>query len=131
MMIGAGRIKRRAATRTARFAVQIFPNGEFPLAGAAQNRALLPFCAGPNYNRVPRQRNVTILTSIVNAAALHFDCDNVQRGAVVRAAGLRIEIDAANFPSWVEALRSHVTCGIGRAYLTWALGLLQPRINLL
>ena len=42
------------------------------------------------------QRDMAILTSIVNAAALHFDCDNIDRLAVVGATGLRINIDSTD-----------------------------------
>ena len=39
---------------------------------------------------------VAILAGIVDAAALHFDGDNVRGTAVVLAASLRVEIAAAH-----------------------------------
>lgn len=37
---------------------------------------------------------MAILTGIVEAAALHFDGNDIQRGVVVRAARLRVNIDS-------------------------------------
>jgi hypothetical protein len=42
-----------------------------------------------------RQCRVTIFARIVDAAALHFDRDNVGRPVVMPAASLGVEIDAA------------------------------------
>jgi hypothetical protein len=40
---------------------------------------------------------VAILAGIIDAAALHPDRDDVESGSIVSAAGLRIQIDSANF----------------------------------
>jgi hypothetical protein len=43
-----------------------------------------------------RERNMTILASIVDAAAPHLDRNNIRRRAVVRAPRLRINLDPAH-----------------------------------
>jgi hypothetical protein len=40
---------------------------------------------------------MAILAGIVNAAAFHFDCDDIKLAPVMGAASLRIQIDSANF----------------------------------
>lgn len=94
MVVRAGRIKPRSASRTVRIALQIRLNGQFFFASAAQDSRLLPFAARPNLNRMPRQCYVAILTSIVKSAALDLDGDDVERRVVVHTTGLGIEIEA-------------------------------------
>lgn len=43
------------------------------------------------------ERDMAVFAGIVKAAALHFDCDNVHRLAVVGATSLRINTDSTNF----------------------------------
>jgi hypothetical protein len=43
------------------------------------------------------ERGVTVFTGVVNAAALHFYGDNVERTLIVAAASLRVEINSAHF----------------------------------
>lgn len=43
-----------------------------------------------------RERDVAVFASVVNAAAFHPDGDDVGGGMVMEAAGLRIEVEAAN-----------------------------------
>lgn len=43
---------------------------------------------------------MTVFAGVVEAAAFHFDGDDVERGMVMKAAGLEIEIQAADF--WIE-----------------------------
>jgi hypothetical protein len=40
---------------------------------------------------------MAILACVVNAAALHFDCDDIDRLVEVCAPGLGIDIDPADF----------------------------------
>lgn len=39
---------------------------------------------------------MAVLAGVVKAAAFHFDGDDVERGMVMKAAGFRIEIQAAD-----------------------------------
>jgi len=43
-----------------------------------------------------RERDVAVFASVVDAAALHLDGDDVGGGVVMEAAGLRIEVEAVN-----------------------------------
>src|SRR5260370_28894904 len=78
MMRPAPRIERHFANRTPRLALQIFANGQLHPACPAQNRPLLPFLARPNRYRMPRQRNMALLASIVDPAAPHLDAGNIR-----------------------------------------------------
>jgi hypothetical protein len=40
---------------------------------------------------------VAVFAGVVDAAAFHFDGDDVERGVVMEAAGLGIELEAADF----------------------------------
>ncbi len=103
----APRIEPRAASRTTRLAAQILPNRQLRAASPAQNRPLLPLAARPNRNRMPRQRNMAILASVVHAAALHLDRDNIRRRVIVHTPRLRVEIDSAHDWRLLSALISH------------------------
>src|SRR5260370_19463727 len=103
----APRIDPRAESRTTRLAAQILPNRQLRTACPAQNRPLLPLAARPNRNRMPRQRNMAILASVVHAAALHLDRDNIRRRVIVHTPRLRVEIDSAHEWRLLSALISH------------------------
>lgn len=96
MVMGAGGIEGGAAVRAAGIAMQIFVNGQFPFAGAAQNGGLMEFGAGPDGNRVVGQGDVAVLAGVVETAAVHLDGDDVDWRVEVGAAGLRIEVKAAD-----------------------------------
>jgi len=97
MMRPAPRIEPRAASRTTRLAAQILPNRQLRAASPAQNRPLLPLAARPNRNRMPRQRNMAILASVVHAAALHLDCDNIRRRVIVHTPRLQTNSELPRF----------------------------------
>jgi len=103
----APRIKSRPASRTPRLALQIFQNRHLRPASPAQNRPLVPFPARPNRYRMPRQRNMAILASIVDPATPHLDRYNIHRRVVVHAPHLRVEIDSANGRSRLAGLVCH------------------------
>ena len=44
----------------------------------------------------PGQGLVAVLARVIDAAAFHLYCDDVELGPVVNAAGLRIEVDSTN-----------------------------------
>ena len=93
----APRIKPRPTPRTPRLALHILPNRHLHPASPAQNRPRIPFPPRPNRNRMPRQRNMAILTSIVDPATPHLDRNNIQRRVVVPTPRLPIKIDPTNF----------------------------------
>src|ERR1700738_3716157 len=99
IMVATSRIKPRPAPQTPRLALQIVPNRHLRSASPAQNRPLIPLPPRPNRNRMPRQRNMAILASIVDPATPHLDRNNIQRRVVVHAPRLRIEIQPANHRS--------------------------------
>ncbi len=92
----APRIKPRPASRAPRLAIQILPNRHLQPASPTQNRPLLPLPSRPNRNRMPRQRNMAILASIVDPATPHLDRHNIHRRAVMHASRLPINLDPAH-----------------------------------
>ena len=96
VMLAAARIKQSAAMRAFIAACHVLANGHLLSANAAQHCGLIPFRLRPDLNRMARQRFVTFLTGVINAAALHPDGDDVESGSIVSAAGVCIEIDSAN-----------------------------------
>jgi len=96
IMVATSRIKPRPAPRTPRRAIQILPNRHLHPASPAQNRPILPLPPPPNRNRMPRQRNMAILASIVDPATPHLNRNNIHRRPVVDAPRLRINLDSPN-----------------------------------
>ena len=116
MMLAAPRIEPRPASWTPRLAIQILPNRHLHPATAAQNCPLAPFHTRPNRDRMPRQRNVTILASPVDPATPHLDRNDIQRRPVMHAPRLRIKLDPAHL--WMllrenGELRSNPRLGLG------------------
>ena len=107
VMLGAGGIECGVAMRAARVTVQIFTNGQFPFASAAQNCRLIELRGRPNVYRMVGDGDMAVFASVVNAAAFHFDGDDVQRRVVVKATGVWVEMEGTNFRSLVEALVKH------------------------
>jgi len=57
----------------------------------------MEFGGGPGLNGMAGESDVAVLAGVKKTAALHLDGDDVQRGMVVEAAGLRIELKAEDF----------------------------------
>jgi hypothetical protein len=55
------------------------------------------FGGGPGLNGMAGESDMAVLAGVKETAALHLDGDDVQRGMVVEAAGLRIELKAEDF----------------------------------
>jgi hypothetical protein len=64
---------------------------------------LVPFVLGPNLYFVIAESGVAILASIIDATTFYLDRNNVRGTVIVRASGLRIEID----PAYLGKARSH------------------------
>lgn len=75
---------------------QILSYAQFPSAASAQYSWLVPLAFRPDLDRVIGQRVVTVFAGVVGSAALHPDCDDVFRLAVVGASRLRVEADSAD-----------------------------------
>jgi hypothetical protein len=105
IMVATSRIKPRPAPRTPRLALQILPNRHLHPASPAQNRPRIPLPPRPNSNRMPRQRIMAILASIVDPATPHLDRNNVHRRVVMHAPRQRIDIDSANL--WALFMEDH------------------------
>ena len=97
IVIFAAGIEKSAAMRAAVAAVHVFPDRHFGAACTAKDRSNVPFLARPNLDSVARENFVALLAGVVDAAAGHPDGDDVERGAVVAAARLSIQLDSANF----------------------------------
>ena len=80
-------------------AFKVVANAEFRTAGAAKHRGLVPLPARPHFNRMAGQRIMTISTRIVDTTTLHLNCDDVRWRVVVRAAGVRVQVDAVHLGS--------------------------------
>ena len=79
MVVGAGGIECGVAMRAARVTVQIFADGQFRFTSAAQDCRLMELRARPDGNRMIGHRDMAVFAGVVNAAAFHFDGDDVQR----------------------------------------------------
>ena len=89
--------------RAAGVGLQVGVDGELRAAITAEDSLVVPFGRGPWFNGMARQGVVAVLASVEVAAAFHFDGDDVERGVVVEAASLGIEVETAD----VWGLRSH------------------------
>jgi hypothetical protein len=67
-----------------------------PVTGTAKNCFLAPFILWPDLSRMVGERRMTIVARIVDATALHLDCDNVGWSVIMFTTRLRIQIDAAH-----------------------------------
>ena len=61
---------------------------------------MVPIGLWPDFNGMACEGIVAILAGVVDAAAFHFDGDDIERGVVMEAAGLRVEVQAEDF--WGE-----------------------------
>jgi len=94
VVISAARIERRIAGRALVERTQILSDAQLDPTCSTQHRWLIPFATRPDSDRVIGQCIVAALASIVEAATLHFDCDDVEFAVVVGAASLRVEVDS-------------------------------------
>ncbi len=71
--------------------VKILCRAELLSADAAQHRWLVPLARRPYFSRVAGQRVVAIFAGVVNPAASHFNSDDVECCAIVRASVLGVQ----------------------------------------
>lgn len=114
IVVAAAGIEGRIALRTAIATVHVFVDGQDRSAGAAENGALLPFACGPKSNGMTGEGVMTIFAGVEKAAALHLYGDDVHGKMVVSAAGLGVEVDAADV-FWDFYLRFRLVWRIHRS----------------
>jgi hypothetical protein len=89
-----------AAGGAAGVALQVLGDGEFGAAGSAEDGRLVPFGLRPELDGMAGESQVAILAGVIEPAAIHLDGDDVGRAVVVEAAGLGIEVEAADLWSF-------------------------------
>ena len=96
MVVAASGVESTVAGRTAGVAVEVLRDAEFVAAGSAEDDRLVPVRLPPDLDGMAGEGDVAILAGVVEAAALHFDGDNVGGAVVMEAARLGIEPKAAD-----------------------------------
>ncbi|MGB7283694.1 MAG: hypothetical protein WBE13_15620 [Candidatus Acidiferrum sp.] len=62
------------------------------MAGATEDGEFVKFGGGPRHEGMVGEGVVAVFAGVEEAAAFHFDGDDVEGGMVVKTAGLGIEI---------------------------------------
>jgi len=97
VVVAACGVELSLAGRAARVGIEVGGDGEGGAAGAAEDGFFVEFGGGPGLNRMAGESDVAVLAGVKKTAALHLDGDDIQRGMVVEAAGLRIELETEDF----------------------------------
>jgi len=95
----AARIEARVTIWTSVFAFHVLLDSQLCTAASAKDRFLIPLTLRPHRYRVVRQLSMAIVAGIVEAAAFHFDGNNVGGPVIVPTTSLEIEINAADVKS--------------------------------
>jgi len=88
IVVATPRIELGPASRAAKIALHVLENGQRCTAGAAKYRGLVKFTFRPDCDRMIGERQVAVFASIVKAATLHPDGNDVGRPVVMLATGL-------------------------------------------
>src|ERR1700722_418974 len=88
IVVATPRIELRPASGAARVTLHVLQNRQHCAAGAAEYCLLVPFTLGPDCYRMIGERQVAIFASIVKAATLHLDRNNVSRPVIMLATSL-------------------------------------------
>jgi len=99
VVVAAGRVEGCRTMRADRIAFEIGGDRESGAAGAAEDGLFVPFGLRPGHEGMVGESVVAVFAGVEEAAAFHFDGDDVERGVVVEAAGLRVEIQAVDVGS--------------------------------
>lgn len=97
VVVSAGGIEGGVAGRAAGVGLEVGGDGQLGAAGAAEDGWVVPFGLRPDLDGMVGKGIVAVFAGVIDAAALHFDGNDVERRMVMKAAGLRIEIQAADF----------------------------------
>jgi hypothetical protein len=97
MVLGAPRIKGRAASRTTVSAAEILCNRKCLLTAAAENGVNLALILTPHYWRMTGQLVMTLYAGIKCVAALESHCHNIEFRVVVFTLSSLVDVDAADY----------------------------------
>jgi hypothetical protein len=96
VVVAAGGVEEGVARGADRITLEVSGDGESGAASAAEDSVLMELGGGPRLDGVIGERVVAVFAGVEEAAALHFDGDDIERGMVVKAAGLWIEMEAVD-----------------------------------
>ena len=96
IVVAAGGVEGGVARGADRIALEVSGDGEGGAAGAAEDSVLMELGGRPRLDGVIGESIVAVFACIEEAAAFHFNGDDVERGMVVEAAGLGIEMEAVD-----------------------------------
>ncbi|MGC0772088.1 MAG: hypothetical protein WB543_04070 [Candidatus Acidiferrum sp.] len=96
VVVAAGGVEGGVARGADRITLEVGGDGESGTAGAAEDSVLMELGGGPRLDGVVGQGIVAVFAGVEEAAALHFDGDDVERGMEVKAASLGIEMEAVD-----------------------------------
>src|SRR5579863_7039873 len=97
IVVPASGVERSVAMRAAGTRVEVVRDAQLDAAGAAKDSCRVPFGYRPWLDGVVGQSFMAVFARIKGCATFHFDGDNIERGVIVEAARLSIEIQAADF----------------------------------
>ena len=97
IVVAAGGVERGMARGAAGVALEVGGDREDGVAGTAEDGGFLPFGLGPGIEGMVGEGVVALFAGVEEAAAFHFDGDDVEWGMVVEAAGLGVEMEAVDF----------------------------------
>lgn len=92
MVIAAGGVEGGVAGGAAGVGLEVGGDGEGGAAHTAEDGWFVEFGWGPGFDGMAGEGVVAVFAGVEEAAAFHFDGDDIERGMVVKAAGLGIEI---------------------------------------
>lgn len=99
VVIAAGGVEGGVARGTAGVGLEVGGDGELGAAGTAEDGLVVPFGLRPGLDGMVGEGIVAVFAGVVEAAASHFDSDDVERRVVMKTAGLGIEIQATDIGS--------------------------------
>lgn len=96
VVVAAGGIEGSAAMGAGGVAGEIGGDGENGTAGAAEDGRFVPLGLRPGLDGMIGEGDVAILAGVKEAATFHFDGNDIERRAVVKATSLGVEIKAVD-----------------------------------
>jgi len=99
MVIAAGGVEGGVTRGTPGVGLEVCGDGELGAAGTAEDGLVVPFGLRPGLDGMVGEGVMAVFAGVVEAAASHFDSDDVERRVVMETAGLGIKIQAADIGS--------------------------------
>lgn len=97
VVVAAGRVEGGVAVGAAGVGLEVGADGEDGAARAAEDGGLVPFGLRPGFDGMVGEGVVAVFAGVKEAAAFHFDGNDVERRVVVKTTGLGIEIQTVDF----------------------------------